>query len=278
MGLFGPFSYMEQKDLGGPAGPTYQVRSDAYGEYITLAMPYSDFPSLGMDNFYDSIDAEIRGSGTNYPIVPTGSNAAYFFPSGSTTSFSASLWSSEGYDSSLSISGPPTVTTGQNSGVLLNSVSNIGTQSWVLEFFINVQAASFSNPPFHGHIFGGNSGDYLTIQYSNTPQFRVYVAGNNAWSTTPNFNLGFGNSNWKHVAIVKSGTNLYVYVNGTRIGVGTRAASTPNEASGYYWILGTASQNDGLWRLIQDFRFYIGTDKGYTGSTITVPQSIVEQI
>jgi hypothetical protein len=159
----------------------------------------------------------------------------------------------------------------QNAGTYTTMV---GSNNFVIEFWINVQG-TFGNPPFHGHIFGGTSGDNLTIQYSSTPQFRFYINGNNSWSTTPNYNLGTSNQNWKHVAIVKSGTNVYVYVNGTRIGVGTRSSAVNNEA--FYWVLGTNSNNDGLFRLIQDFRYYVGTDKGYTGATITVPQSIVEQ-
>jgi hypothetical protein len=160
----------------------------------------------------------------------------------------------------------------QNSGTYIRE---IGSNSFVVEFFINVQAASFGLPPFHRHIFGQTGGDALTIQYSSTPQFRLYINGDNSWSTTPNFNLGFSNQNWKHVAIVKSGTNVYVYVNGTRIGVGTRAA-TINSGQSLQLILGE-TVNDGLFSLIQDYRVYVGTDKGYTGATITVPSSIVDQ-
>jgi hypothetical protein len=160
----------------------------------------------------------------------------------------------------------------QNAGTY---VSTIAAQSFVIEFYINVQG-TFTNPPFHGHIFGTNGGGpgEITVQYSSTPQFRVYINGDNSWSTTPNYNLGTSNLNWKHVAIVKSGVNLYVYVNGTRIGVGTRPVTTPNSTA---QILGTNSNNDGLFRLIQDYKVYVGTDKGYTGATITVPQSIVIQ-
>lgn len=251
-----------------PAGPTYAVRTDPYSASIKLAMPYSNFSELGMTAYTQSLDGLIRDNNQNnsYKIRQTGS-AAYLYPSASTVSFSASLWSDEGYTSSMAIQNA------QNAGVYTPQVSS---SNFVVEFFINVQG-TFGNPPFHGHIFGGTSGDYLTIQYSSTPQFRLYINGNNSWTTTPNFNLGTNNQNWKHVAIVKSGTNVYVYVNGTRIGVGTRAASVTNEASGYYWVLGSNSNSDGLFRLIQDFRYYQGTDKGYTGATITVPSSIVDK-
>jgi hypothetical protein len=250
----------------GPVGPTYSVRTDAYSASLVLAMPYSNFSELGMSAYTQSLDGLIRtgNQANSYQIRQTGS-AAYLYPSASTVSFSSSLWSTDGYTSSMAIQNA------QNAGAVTTLV---GSSNMVVEFFINVQG-TFSLPPFHGHILGDASGDYLTIQYSSTPQFRFYVNAVNTWSTTPNFNLGTSNQNWKHVALVKSGTNVYVYVNGTRIGVGTRAASVNAIPSGYYWVLGTNSNNDGLFRLIQDFRYYVGTDKGYTGATITVPSSIV---
>lgn len=269
MGLFAPYSFLQEQAVAAPLGPVYQVRTDPYSASIKLAMPYSNFSELGMTAYTQSLDGLIRenNQANSYKIRATGS-AAFLYPSASTVSFSASLWSDEGYTSSMAIQNV------QSAGTYTPQVSS---SNFVIEFFINVQAASFTNPPFHGHIFGGTSGDYLTIQYSSTPQFRLYVNGNNSWSTTPNFNLGFSNSNWKHVALVKSGTSVYVYVNGNRIGVGTRAATVNNEPSGYYWVLGTTSNSDGLFRLIQDFRYYQGTDKGYTGATITVPSSIVDK-
>lgn len=251
-----------------PAGPTYAVRTDAYSASLVLAMPYSNFSELGMTAYTQSLDGLIRTGNQNnsYRIRQTGS-AAYLYPSASTVSFSSSLWSGQGYTSSIAIQNA------QNAGAVTTLV---GSSNMVVEFWINVQG-TFSNPPFHGHILGDASGDYLTLQYSSTPQFRFYVNAVNTWTTTPNFNLGTNNQNWKHVALVKSGTNVYVYVNGTRIGVGTRAASVNAIPSGFYSVLGTTSNNDGLFRLIQDFRYYVGTDKGYTGATITVPSSIVQK-
>jgi hypothetical protein len=271
MSLFQATSFwnIQPVEVAPPPAPSFAVRTDPYSASLVLAMPYSNFSELGMSSYTQSLDGLIRtgNQANSYQIRQTGS-AAFLYPSASTVSFSASLWSGEGYTSSLNIQNA------QNAGTY---VAELGSNNFVVEFFINVQAASFGLPPFHGHIFGQNAGDNLTIQYSSTPQFRFYVNGNNSWSTTPNFNLGFSNANWKHVAIVKSGTNVYVYVNGTRIGVGTRASSI-NTGQAAQQLLGvSATVNDGLQRLIQDYRVYVGTDKGYTGATITVPSSIVDQ-
>lgn len=260
--------YNIQPPVTAPLGPVYQVRNDPFSASLVIAQPFSVFSELGMTSFTQSIDGLIRTGNlaNSYMLRATGS-AAFLYPSASTVSFSASLWANEGYTSSMAIQNA------QNAGTY---IAEIGSNSFVVEFFINVQAASFTLPPFHRHIFGQTAGDNLTLQYSSTPQFRFYVNANNAFSTTPNYNLGFSNSNWKHVAMVKSGTNVYVYVNGTRIGVGTRAA-TINSGQPNQFILGSNNNNDGLFSLIQDYRVYIGTDKGYTGATITVPLSIVDQ-
>jgi hypothetical protein len=269
MSLFQATSFwnVQPVEVGPPPGPSFAVRTDPYSASLVLAMPYSNFSELGMSAYTQSLDGLIRtgNQANSYKIRATGSSAAFLYPSASTVSFSASLWSDEGYTSSMAIQNH------QNAGTY---ISSIGSQNFVIEFFINVQG-TFGNPPFHGHIFGttGGGGGEITIQYSSTPQFRLYINGDNSWSTTPNYNLGTNNQNWKHVAIVKSGTNVYVYVNGTRIGVGTRTLSWPNSTA---FILGAESNNDGLFRLIQDCRVYVGTDKGYTGATITVPQSIVD--
>lgn len=276
MSLFASTAFYNiQSAAVGPApGPSYSVRTDAYSASLVLAMPYSNFSELGMSAYTQSLDGLIRtgNQANSYQIRATGSaggsppgTTGVLFPSASTDTFSGSLWSDEGYTSSLAIA------QAQNAGTY---VSTIGSQNFVVEFYINVQG-TFTNPPFHGHIFGttGGGGGEITIQYSSTPQFRLYINGDNSWSLTPNYNLGTNNQNWKHVAIVKSGVNVYVYVNGTRIGVGTRTLNWPNSTA---FILGSTSENDGLSRLIQDYRVYVGTDKGYTGATITVPQSIVD--
>jgi hypothetical protein len=270
MSIFSATTFYNIQPAAAAAGPTYSVRTDPYSASLAIAQPYSTFSTLGMTAFTQSLDGLIRtgNQANSYQVRATGSAGGILFPSASTDTFSGSLWSAQGYNSSMAISNQ------QNAGTW---VGEIGSNSFVVEFFNNVQAANFGLPPFHGQIFGLAAGDALTLQYSSTPQFRFYVNGVNTWSTTPNYNLGFSNANWKHVAMVKSGTNVYVYVNGTRIGVGTRQASIPTGQPNQQ-ILGISnSVNDGLSRLIQDFRFYNGTDKGYTGATITVPDSIVVQ-
>lgn len=251
----------------------YTVRNDAYSASIKLAIPYSNFSELGMQAYTSSIDGLVRDNNINnsYMLRLTSSAASYSFASASVVSSGSGAydWAAEGYTSSLSIYNDAVA------GAITTTAANIGSQNFVMECWYR-KTENFTNPPFHRQFFGNNSGDYVLSSYSTGNVFRFFINGDNTWSTTPNATLV--NNTWYHIAFVKSGTNAYVYLNGNRIGVGTRASSVNNPPSGFWSVLGFAgTNNDGAGGNFQDYRFYLGTDKGYTGSTITVPLSIVDK-
>jgi Concanavalin A-like lectin/glucanases superfamily len=253
----------------------YSVRNDAYSSSILLAMPYSNYSELGMQTYTSSIDGLIRTGNINnsYMVRMTSSAASYSFASASVVSSGSGAydWAAEGYTSSLSLYNS------SNAGVILTSSAWISSQNFVVECWYR-KTENFTNPPFHRQFFGNNNGDNVLQSYSTGNVFRYFINGDNSWSTTPNATLV--NNTWYHIAFVKSSTNVYVYLNGNRIGVGTRAASVVSSgatAALLYNIIGNVSNNDGAGGNFQDFRFYLGTDKGYTGSTITVPLSIVDK-
>lgn len=267
------FYFQSPTEAGPPPGPVYAVRTDTYSASLKIAIPGSVYSTLGMTNYTQSIDGLVRDNNiaNSYKLVASGSSSTYLFASASVVSSGSSYdWSAEGYTSSISQENS------QNIGVITTGAASIGSNSFVFEGWINIRQA-FTNPPFHSFLFGEASGDYLTCQYTTGGVFRFYVNGTNTWTTTPNATLVQGT--WYHLAYVKSGTNVYVYLNGNRIGVGTRASSVTNNPAGYWNIMGinSGNNNDGLRKNVQDFRFYVGTDKGYTGSTITVPLSIIDK-
>jgi hypothetical protein len=252
----------------------YQVRNDAFSASLLLAQPYSNYSELGMNSYTSSIDGLIRTGNINnsYMLRMTSSAASYSFASASVVSSGSSYdWAAQGYTSSLSLYNA------SNAGVILTSSAWIASQNFVVECWYR-KTESFTNPPFHRQFFGNNNGDNVLQSYSTGNVFRYFINGVNTWSTTPNATLV--NNTWYHVAFVKSGTTVNVYLNGNRIGVGTRAATVSTPPSGMWELVGVnnGNNNDGLRKNVQDYRVYIGTDKGYTGSTITVPLSIVETI
>lgn len=278
MGSEPVFGFVNEKWVGInsyqiPAGITYGVRSDPYSAYIKLAMPYSNYSELGMQTYTASIDGLIRTGNINdsYMLRMTSSAASYSFASASVVSSGSGAydWSAEGYTSSLSIYNAT------QAGVITTSSFWIDNQNVVIETWFR-KTENFTNPPFHKQMFGNSSGDYILCSYSTGNVFRFFVSGDNSWTTTPNATLV--NNTWYHIAYVKSGTNVYVYLNGNQIGVGTRNAYVARSTgSVFYDTIGTTSNNDGLGGDFQDYRAYLGTNKGYTGSTITVPLSIVDK-
>ena len=255
-----PFTY--QTPVSGAApGPSYSWRADAYSAYLFLAIPGSEFTDLGMTSPTQDVSALIKESGTNVSLISTGSGDLY--ASSSVLNYSGSNWADNGYTTALYVGGQ------KNLGALPWNQVNMGNTDFVVEGFIAPVAPLWANPPYQLHMWGDTSGDSLLIQWSLGTQLRYYM---NASSTA--FNLTDTPGTYYHFAFVRSGTNKYIYVNGTRVATGTFSGDFGTE--GYISILGFNGVNDAVGKLVQDFRVYIGTDKGYTGSTITVPSSIVE--
>lgn len=272
------FGFMDNKWTGINSyyQPSPSFRNDPYSASLVIACPYSLFTSLGMTNFYDNVAGAIR-TGTfsdGYVLVPSGSNVGsagpQFYPSSSQYVNSGSFdFDAQGYSTSLMISGS------QNAGVIANPATNadLASNNFVVECWFNFKGGTFTSPPFNAFFFGDQGGTQCLLDYANASStFRFFgTAGDNdpgTWSPKTN-------NVWYHVAWVKSGVNKYIYFNGDIIGNGSGAISNPTLIK----LLGTnaGNNNDGYGKLIQDFRLYIGTDKGYNTPTITVPDSIVIQ-
>ena len=78
---------------------------------------------------------------------------------------------------------------------------------------------------------------------------------------------------WYHVAFVKNGSAAYIYVNGTQVASGSASAAWSSGSAPF--SIGRTFQTgggDGDWNgYIDDLRVTLGSNRGYTGSTITTP-------
>lgn len=123
------------------------------------------------------------------------------------------------------------------------------------------------------HMFGTTAGnsDFKTGCYveSNGTISIGLVGLNNLSSSSGAVVL----NTWHHVAFVKSGSSAYIYVDGTRVASGT--ASQGWSSGSAQFSIGRTYQTgsgDGDWQgYIDDLRVTVGSNRGYTGSTITVP-------
>ena len=263
-----PFTYTTP--VSGTLPTSYQFRNDPYSASLFLALPGSEFTSLGMTSALQDVSALIKGVGSNVSLIASGSGT--LATTSSVLNYSGSNWTDEGYTSALYIGGEQNIgalpwnqLTGSNGGAFNNS-------DFVFEMFVAPVAPLWANPPYQLHIFGEPSTDAFTLQWSTGTQLRYYM---NA-ATRGTFNLTDTPNNYYYFAFVRSGTNTYIYVNGTRVATGTFSGAF--RSSNYASILGWVGVNDAVGKFIQDFRLYIATDKGYTGATITVPSSIVETV
>ena len=249
------------------AGPTFQFRNDPYSASLQLAMPGTLFSSLGMSLFYSDVSANIRGTGSNVRLIPSQSaaNSPLLFPSQSYVNTQTYDFANEGYTTSIYQGGA------QNVGAVPVGAFAFGSGSFVVEAYIRFTSA-LSQPPFNNFMFGDTTGDNLLIDHNLTRQRFFIESSDKGPADTYTQNV------WTHWAFVRSGNNTNVYKNGTRVSTGTTTATI---AGAPYWgILGWADANlsNGAQKQINDFKIYVGTDKGYTGATITPPNSIVQKI
>ena len=245
-------------------GPSF--RADAYSAYLELAMPGNLFTELGMSTIYDDVHADIKGSGTNVSLVPTGSGDGTYYQSSSLNlTYGGNNWDDEGYSGAMVVEGP------QNLGAVSSGTFGIcgTTDDFVVEGYFS-PLETWGNPPYQLHIFGFFGGSPLLMQWSTGAQLRYYINGGSALT----YNTGTPTLNqFYHIAYVRSSGNRYIYFDGTRVASGAFTATV--NTNNYLTILGHNSENDGLNKGVVDFRVYVGTDKGYNGTTITPPLSMV---
>jgi len=72
-----------------------QFRNDPYSASLFLAVPGSQFSTLGMSSPLQDVSALIKGVGTNVSLISTGSGQLY--ASSSVLNYSGSNWATEGY-------------------------------------------------------------------------------------------------------------------------------------------------------------------------------------
>lgn len=256
-----PFSYFSQviQAAGAPAA-SYVVRTDAYSASLSLAVPFNYFSgSFGMTDYRSDISPSIRGTGTAISFAATGSS-----PTGTTRANGVTKFSADGYYTSVINSG--IAYPFGSSATTRPAAMNMGSSNFVWEGFISFPAA----PTGNGISFLGNYGD-MNITMNQTPSYIRYLITGDVYADSSTA-ITKPTNTWVHWAFVRSSNNFYGYWSGSRVISFSSGNTIANTATAAYlgypaFSLLTAS--------FQDFRVYKGTDKGYTGATITAPQSIV---
>ena len=267
MSVFTATSFYQQKQTAAPAASWY-VTSDTYASYVKLAMPGTQVSQFGMSTYYSDISSTIRGNGSNISLVASGSGTnPQIYPSSSVVSSGSYSFSTRGYQTSTFTSGS------QNAGYIASGVLTFGTNPFVIEYWIDYSAPGFTAPPYNKGISGpGNSPNVFDFP-GTVPRYRVILN-----DTQYFFPQAQAQNTWYHIAYVRTaGGSLYLYVNGVRSSTTFSIGTSLSVNAGAYHLMGlnSGTVNDGAPSRFNDLRITIGSDRGYTGATITVPNSII---
>jgi hypothetical protein len=261
------------------AGPAYSVRTDSSGSFVQLAVPGTNFGSVfEQTNFQNDISKYVRGSGANVTLIVTSSSAT------NVCIISSSLVNSGSYNFSTA-GGYSTSVFQEDAGsigaVFGTTFSDFTSTDWVVECWLFMQERLASPlAPFHKSLLRNTNGTFscdmsFPSNQPNSPLFRLrWIRGTNQYfSGDQSYNLNV----WYHCAFAftTSTNTITAYWAGQRI---TNTASTSGTITSNLWYRvfgGDMGANDGAKGSIQDYRVTIGSNRGYTGTTITPPNSMV---
>ncbi|WP_431854319.1 LamG-like jellyroll fold domain-containing protein [Azospirillum sp.] len=156
-------------------------------------------------------------------------------------------------------------------GILVpdGSVPEFGSQNWVVESWVyklDTGGGSFVKKALpSGSNYGGM---YINFTIGG---IHLYITSNtSSWEVDADlFTSGLTTNAWHHLAIVRSGSTIRGYLNGTLAGSVSYAGSI-YDSSQPLCLFGDESAST-VNAYFDEFRLSMGTDRGWTGSTITVP-------
>lgn len=146
------------------------------------------------------------------------------------------------------------------------TIPNIGTSDFVIEWWMRIADVSV-----YQHIIGtSTNGNFMIALLAPFNGAGAIGMGRNnvAWDFVRNASLS--NNTWHYCALSRDGGTMQLHVDGSLVG-----ASASNNNSYLIGTMQIGSQSGGtvgpVNGYLDDVRLTIGTSRGYTGSTITVP-------
>jgi hypothetical protein len=255
MAIFTPTMFYFGQPIAAAGG--FSIRPDAFASSVTVAIPGTRFGStFGQTSFRSDISGFINGGSSLSDQTTTGTPV-----SNATVKFG-----SDGYTTSMER--PSATTLGNITGTTSNI--NFGSGNFTIECWFKPN--------------GSNSGEStMTFSYNNgCGFFQRNTGGYYRWvgqnSTAGEALVDYSTSaptiaDWHHIFISRSGTTWYGGIDGFIRGTFTLSGAVGTTAT--YQMMGSGGSMFNT--LFQDYRVTKGVARytGSTGSTYTVPQSIV---
>jgi hypothetical protein len=256
MAIFRPTAFYFGQPVGGGGG-TPIIRTDTYASSVTIAIPGTQFGStFGQSSYRSDISGYING----------GSSLSDQTVSGTPVSNTTVKFGSDGYTTSMERPASATL------GNLAATASNIafGSSAFTIECWFKPKV--------------DNTGDsWALFAYDRQAGFFGWSsAGYYRWvgNTTGEALVDYSTSaptvaDWHHIAMCRSGNTWYGCIDGYIRG--TFSLSGAVQTSSTFNMMGWPGNSGMFNTLFQDFRVTKGVARytGSTGSTYTLPQSIV---
>ena len=153
-----------------------------------------------------------------------------------------------------------------------NAGYNLGSGDWVIEGWVYFNSVA-SDQRVGGGDLPFSIGGYNWAWYTTTSgRLDYYLSSSgSSWNLASGSQFGTIVANqWYHVALVRNGSTVTPYLNGTAgttASVGSSSIFNNTSNGPFIGAQGTSYFNG----FVDDFRVTVGNSRGYTGSTITVP-------
>ena len=152
------------------------------------------------------------------------------------------------------------------------SSSNFVIEGW---FYITANPGSGSIATLWAHRADANSigGPLLVLNSSGELRYYMASANGSSWQVADGATgLTVTLNQWNHIALVRSGTSVKAFLGGTAGTAATVSGAIYNSGN-FSLMAGTAAGEQYVTGYADEVRVTQGTDRSFTGSTITVPNA-----
>jgi len=157
-----------------------------------------------------------------------------------------------------------------------DSVFQFGSGDWTIEFWVNAQD-QVGGHDYMNHADGGSGTNNWQILNSNgSLQFAYSSDGGGSLGNFPFFGAMAGNGVWSHVAITRSGNDLFAHIDGTKSGATVDVTGVTIGGGSIPINIGSRNQSGAVDNIaesdayIDEVRITVGTAR-YTTANFTAP-------